>query len=181
MQTSQDKEILETYKIDKEKAFRNLLKYYNERLYYHIRSIVIDHEDANDVLQESLIKIWKALNNFRGDSALYTWLYRIATNESLNYLKAQKKKQLQALNSENEFLLSKLRVDEYFSGDEIQLKLQKAILTLPNQQRLVFNMKYFKSMKYTQIAEILELSEGTLKTHYHLAVKKIKEYLKQND
>lgn len=181
MQASQDKEILELYKIDKEKAFRLLLKYYNERLYYHIRGIVIAHEDANDVLQESLIKIWKALDNFRGDSALYTWLYRIATNESLNYLKAQKRKQLQALNSENEFLLSKLRADEYFTGDEIQLKLQKAILTLPNQQRLVFNMKYFEEMKYAQIAEILELSEGTLKAHYHLAVKKIKEYLNQND
>ncbi|MCF4101799.1 RNA polymerase sigma factor [Gillisia sp. M10.2A] len=159
-------------------AFKKLLQLYKERLYWHIRNIVKNHDDTDDVLQNTFIKIYNNIDNFKGESQLYSWMYRIATNEAITFLN-QKAKRLQ-LNSEElqHYLVENIESDIYFEGDEIQLKLQKAIAGLPQKQQQVFNMKYFQEMKYREISEILETSEGALKASYHLAVKKIKESLK---
>lgn len=158
----------------KETAFRELLSLHKERLYWHIRKIVIEHEDADDVLQNTFIKVFENINKFKGNSNIYTWMYKIATNESLNFL-GKKSKQLGISNEEwIEKQTAKLESDVYFEGDEMQLKLQKAIATLPEKQRLVFNMRYFEEMKYEKMSEILETSVGGLKASYHHAVKKIK-------
>jgi len=135
-------------KTDKTKAFNEIVKQYQERLYWHIRKIVIRHEDADDVLQKSFMKVWRYLDNFEGKSALYTWVYRIATNESINFLNQQKGKQTESFENYEHYLSQNLESDSYFSGDEIQRKLQQAILTLPEKQRIVFNMKYFDDLKY---------------------------------
>jgi len=149
---------------------------YNKRLYWHVRKIVICHDDADDVVQNTFIKAWKALPNFRGDSQLYTWLYRIATNEALSFIKKKKKHLFQSIDSVS-FQLE-FKVDSsYFTGTEIEKKLQKAILTLPTKQRLVFNMKYFDELKYDEISEILGTSVGALKANYHHAKQKIEKYL----
>ncbi|MCD6544551.1 MAG: RNA polymerase sigma factor [Flavobacteriaceae bacterium] len=150
---------------------------YKERLYWHIRKIVLIHDDADDVLQNTFIKIFNNISKFKGDSKLYSWMYRIATNESLTHLK--KKASLHKINNETlqNQLVEKLEADVYFDGDEIQLKLQKALATLPQKQRLVFNMKYFDHMKYDDISEVLETSVGALKASYHHARKKIEAYL----
>ena len=162
----------------KEAAFRNLITQYKERLYWHIRKIVIVHDDTDDVLQNTFIKIFKNIDNFKGDSKLYSWMYRIATNEALTFLKVKSKK-LGVDNEElQERMANNLQADVYFEGDEIQLKLQKAIALLPEKQKLVFNMKYFEELKYEEISEILETSIGGLKASYHLAVKKIEASLK---
>lgn len=158
-------------------AFSQLVEQYSEQLYWQIRKIVLDHEDANDVLQNSFIKIWSAIDNFRGDSKLSTWLYRIAINESIAFLNKQRAQNNISIDDADTFLLSKLEGDPYFDGDEAQLVLQKAILTLPEKQRLVFNMKYFDEMKYEEMSEILKTSVGALKASYHHAVKKIEEFL----
>jgi RNA polymerase sigma factor (sigma-70 family) len=149
---------------------------YNKRLYWHVRKIVICHDDADDVVQNTFIKAWKALPNFRGDSQLYTWLYRIATNEALSILKKKKKHLFQSIDSVSFELESKVD-SSYFTGTEIEKKLQKAILTLPTKQRLVFNMKYFDELKYDEISEILGTSVGALKANYHHAKQKIEKYL----
>jgi RNA polymerase sigma factor (sigma-70 family) len=149
---------------------------YNKRLYWHVRKIVICHDDADDVVQNTFIKAWKALPNFRGDSQLYTWLYRIATNEALSFLKKKKKHLFQSIDSVSFELESKVD-SSYFTGTEIEKKLQKAILTLPTKQRLVFNMKYFDELKYDEISEILGTSVGALKANYHHAKQKIEKYL----
>lgn len=165
-----------------EKAFRLILSSYKERIYYHVRKIVVDHDDADDVTQETFIKIWRNLDKFRGDSKLYTWLYRIATNEALTFLQ-KKRKDLSVSIDDNEMLVAGLeapRSDAYLSGDEIQIKLQKALLELTDKQRVVFNLKYFENLKYEEIAEITETSVGGLKATYHFAVKKIEEYLARN-
>ncbi len=159
-------------------AFHVLVKTYQERLYWHIRKIVMNHDDADDVLQNTFLKVWRSIEGFREESSLYTWLYRIATNESITFLNSKKKKSLVALNEESEYLLENLTSDPYFEGDEIQLKLQKAIVRLPEKQRIVFNMKYFDEMKYDDMAEILNTSVGALKASYHHAVKKVEDYLK---
>jgi len=161
----------------RDKAFRIIISEYQERLYWHIRKIVIRHEDADDVLQNTFIKAWQNADSFRQDSRLYTWLYRIATNESLNFLRKEKNKYRLSWEDVGENLAGSLKSDEYFNGDSIQLKLQEAILKLPERQRLVFNMRYFDEMKYDEIAEILDLSIGALKASYHHAVKKIKTIL----
>ena len=161
------------------KAFEVLINTYKERLYWHIRRIVIDHDDTDDVLQNTFIKVFRNIDNFKGASKLYSWMYRIATNEALSFLKAKSKK-LGVSNDElQERLANNLQADVYFEGDEIQLKLQKAIALLPEKQKLVFNMKYFEELKYKEISEILGTSEGSLKTSYHLAVKKIEASLKE--
>jgi RNA polymerase sigma-70 factor (ECF subfamily) len=161
----------------KETAFRELLNLYKERLYWHIRKIVISHDDTDDVLQNTFIKVYRSIDKFKGDSKLYSWLYRIATNESITHINKNAKR-LQISNEEHQNLaLNNLTADVYFEGDEIQLKLQKAIATLPQKQQLVFNMKYFDNLKYKEIAEILETSEGALKASYHIAVKKIESFL----
>ena len=161
----------------KEAAFRELLHLYKERLYWHIRKIVISHDDADDVLQNTFIKVHRSIDKFKGDSKLFSWLYRIATNESITHINKNAKR-LQISNEEHQtYAINNLTADVYFEGDEIQLKLQKAIATLPQKQQLVFNMKYFDDLKYKEISEILETSEGALKASYHIAVKKIESFL----
>lgn len=161
-------------------AFQLIVAKYQERLYWHIRRMVISHEDADDVLQETLIKSWKGLKNFKAESKLYTWLYRIATNETITFLNKKRKRFFISFNDVEQELTNKLGQDDFFTGDEIQLKLQKAILTLPEKQRLIFNMKYYDEMKYDEISSILKTSVGGLKASYHIAVKKIETFLKDN-
>ena len=164
----------------KEQAFRALITLYKERLYWHIRHIVKSHDDTDDVLQNTFIKIFKNIHSFKGDSKLFSWMYRIATNEAITFIN-QNAKRLQTTSEEAQTLaINKLSSDVYFEGDAIQLKLQKAIAILPEKQQLVFNMKYFQELKYSEMSEILETSEGALKASYHLAVKKIEAYLTQN-
>lgn len=162
----------------KEQAFRKLVSQYKERLYWHIRKIVISHDDADDVLQNTFIKIFNNINTFKAESKLYSWMYRIATNEAITFInKKAKEKKVDITNYQQE-MANNLEDDTWFSGNEIQLILQKAIATLPQKQQLVFNMKYFDEMKYSEIAEILETSVGGLKASYHYAVKKIENYIK---
>ncbi|WP_298790502.1 RNA polymerase sigma factor [uncultured Allomuricauda sp.] len=160
------------------RAFEVLVNTYKERLYWHIRRIVLNHDDADDVLQNTFIKVYRNIEGFKGDSKLYSWMYRIATNESLTFLK-QKSKKLGISDEElKTTMIENLQSDVYFEGSEIQLKLQQAMATLPDKQKLVFTMKYFQEMKYDEISEVLETSVGALKASYHLAVKKIETYLK---
>ncbi len=167
-------------KTSKEQAFRALLSLYKERLYWHIRNIVKSHDDADDVLQNTFIKIYKNIHNFKGDSKLFSWMYRIATNEAITLLNKNAKR-LQITSEElQQLAINNLTSDVYFEGDAIQLKLQKAIATLPEKQQLVFNMKYFEDIKYKDMSVILETSEGALKASYHIAVKKIEAYLTDN-
>jgi RNA polymerase sigma factor (sigma-70 family) len=177
-----DEELLEQFRNPDTRnyAFNLLVRKHQQRLYWHVRRIVIDHDDANDVIQNIFIKVWKALDNFRADSQLYTWLYRIATNESVTFLNAKKKRFAVSLDGVENELSNHLTNDVYFSGDKIQMKLQQAVLKLPTQQRLVFNMKYYDGMKYEEIAEILNISVGGLKANYHHAVKKIEKYITGN-
>ena len=162
------------------KAFENIVLQYNEQLYWKIRRIVLDHEDANDVLQNTFLKAWKKLPEFKGDSKMSTWLYRIAVNESLDFLR--KKKVANAVSSDAELsVANRLMADEYFDGDRGQALLYEAIATLPGVQRTVFNMRYFDEMKYSEISKILETSEGALKASYHIAVQKISEYVKRKN
>lgn len=174
-----DKLLLEQLKSEKhkEQAFKSLLTLYKERLYWHIRNMVKSHDDADDVLQNTFIKIYKNINNFKGDSKLFSWMYRIATNESITHIN-KKAKRLQITNEEvQQLAINNLESDVYFEGNSIQLKLQQAIATLPQKQQQVFNLKYFENIKYKDMADILETSEGALKTSYHLAVKKIEAFL----
>jgi len=176
---TKDKELVKQLqtKTSKDQAFRTLISLYKERLYWHIRNIVKSHDDADDVLQNTFIKVYKSIDNFKGDSKLYSWLYRIATNESITLMNKNAKR-LQVTSEEVQNLaINNLQADVYFEGDEIQLKLQKAIATLPDKQQLVFNMKYFQNIKYKDMADILETSEGALKASYHIAIKKIEKYL----
>jgi RNA polymerase sigma factor (sigma-70 family) len=162
-----------------EMAFKKLLTDYKERLYWHIRKIVIDHEDADDVLQNTFIKVFENISKFKGNSNIFTWMYRIATNESLSFL-GKKARHLGISNEEwIEKQVENLETDVFFDGDEMQLKLQKIIATLPEKQRLVFNMRYFEEMKYEKMSEILETSVGGLKASYHHAVKKIKNKINE--
>jgi RNA polymerase sigma-70 factor (ECF subfamily) len=164
-------------KTSKEQAFRTLVSLYKERLYWHIRNIVKSHDDTDDVLQNTFIKVYKSIDNFKGDSKLYSWLYRIATNESITLInKNAKRLQITSEDVQN-LAINNLQADVYFEGDAIQLKLQKAIATLPEKQQLVFNMKYFQDIKYKDMADILETSEGALKASYHIAIKKLEKYL----
>ena len=162
-------------------AFHVLVKTYQERLYWHIRKMVMNHDDADDVLQNTFMKVWRSIDSFREESSLYTWLYRIATNESITFLNSKKKKSLMSLSEENEYLMDNLMSDPYFEGDEIQLKLQQAILRLPEKQRIVFNMKYFDEMKYEDMSQILDTSVGALKASFHHAAKKVEDYIKNID
>lgn len=164
----------------KQVAFRSVVTLYKERLYWHVRKIVLDHEDADDILQNTFIKVWRNIDSFRADSGLYTWLYRIATNESLTFLNQKKRKSFRGTDEEvNDYLVENIQADPYFNGDDLQHKLQEAIATLPEKQRLVFNMRYYDDIKYQDMEKILDTSEGALKASYHHAVKKISEYLKK--
>tara|TARA_R110002124_G_scaffold88041_1_gene226242 strand:- start:9736 stop:10284 length:549 start_codon:yes stop_codon:yes gene_type:complete len=162
----------------KEKAFRELVSTYKERLYWHIRKIVISHDDADDVLQNTFIKVFRGIDNFKQESQLFSWMYRIATNESISFINKKAKEKNVDISDYQHSLTSNLDSDLHFDGDQIQLILQKAIKTLPTKQQLVFNMKYFDELKYKEISEILETSEGALKASYFHAVKKIEDYIK---
>ena len=161
-------------------AFELIVKKYQQKLYWHIRKMLISHDDTDDVLQNTLINAYYGLENFREDAALYTWLYRIATNEALSAIKRKKRRLFLNLDDVRSQLEKTLQEDVYVNGDDIQIKLQKAILTLPEKQRIVFNMKYFDEMKYEDISEILNTSIGALKASFHHAVKKIEKYLEED-
>lgn len=158
-------------------AFNELIKIYSEPLYWQIRRLVQDHEDANDLLQNTFIKAWSSLENFRGDAKLSTWLYKIAINESLTFLARERKRNHLSLDDQESVLANTIEADTYFDGDEVNKLLRKAITKLPEKQRLVFNMKYFDDMKYEEISEIVGTSVGALKASYHHAVKKIIDML----
>lgn len=162
-------------------ACHRLVKLYQERLYWHIRKILLNHEDTDDVLQNTFVKVWKSIGNFREESSLYTWLYRIATNEAITFLNSKKRRSLLPLNDASDYLMENLTSDPYFEGDKLQMKLQQAILQLPDKQRIVFNMKYFDEMKYEDMSKILDTSVGALKASYHHAAKKIEEFIKNSD
>ena len=161
-------------------AFRQLVSQYSRRLYGHIRGIVLDHDDANDVMQNTFIKVFRSLPGFKGDSKLFSWMYRIATNEALTFLSQRAKKSNTTSEEVQQKALDKLEADVYFEGDEIQLKLQNAVAKLPEKQQLVFRMKYFDELKYEEMSEILGTSVGALKASYHIAAKKIEEYVNAN-
>lgn len=181
MQNSEDKLISRLQdRSSSQEAFRELISEYKERLYWHIRNIVKNHDDSDDVLQNTFLKVYRNIDQFKGDSKLYSWMYRIATNESITFLN-KKSRRLKITSEElQNQIIDNLESDVYFEGDEIQLKLQKAIAKLPEKQQLVFNMKYFEELKYREMSEILDTSEGALKASYHIAAKKIEEYLKSN-
>ncbi|MBO5764358.1 MAG: RNA polymerase sigma factor [Bacteroidales bacterium] len=172
-----DKKILYLYKEEgkREFAFNLIVQKYSERLYWHIRSLTLDHQDTNDLLQTTLIKIWSNLPSFREESKLYTWIYRIATNEALTFLKRKQLTSFLSLSSYDAVLENKLESDSCFNGDKMQKALQKAILKLPPTQRVVFNFRYFQEMPYEEISQIMNTSVGSLKASYHHAYKKIKK------
>lgn len=163
--------------LTREASYRELISTHKQRLYWHIRKIVLNHEDADDVLQNTFIKVFRHIEGFNGDSKLYSWMYRIATNESISFLNKKAKHLHVDMKTLQEQGVDNLRADVYFDGDEIQLKLQKAIISLPQKQQLVFNMKYFDDLKYEEISEILGTSVGALKASYHHARKKIELFL----
>jgi len=177
-----DKELMVLFRKpeSRESAFNLIVKQYQEKLYWHIRKLVIDHDDTDDLLQNTFIKVWSALESFRQEAGLYTWLYRIATNEALSFLNSKRRRFLLPLVDVEKQLSGMLDKDPYFNADELQLNLQKALLTLPEKQRIVFNMKYFDEMKYEDMAVILETSVGALKASYHHAVKKIENYISEH-
>ncbi|MDR2968734.1 MAG: sigma-70 family RNA polymerase sigma factor [Tannerellaceae bacterium] len=158
-------------------AFTKIVGMYGENLYWQIRKMVLDHDDANDILQNTFLKAWMNIDYFRGEAKIFTWLYKITFNECITFLTKQRAMNNISIDDTDIFLLERLKGDEYFDGDEAQTKLQAAILTLPEKQRIVFNMKYFDEMKYEDMSEILGTSVGALKSSYHYAVKKVEEFL----
>jgi RNA polymerase sigma factor (sigma-70 family) len=177
--TIQDTELLLQFRdpATREKAFTAIIKKYQEKLYWHIRRMVVEHEDANDVLQNVFIRVWNGLDNFREDSQLYTWLYRIATNECLSYLEQQKRKSSASLDEMESGLSNKVIADKYFDPNKLEWKLQLAIQQLPEKQRVVFTLRYYDEMPYEEMSRVLDTSEGALKASYHHAVKKIEDYI----
>ena len=183
MKQVEDEEILEKFSVEKTRneAFNLLIKKYQEKIYWHVRRLVVDHDDADDLVQEVFIKVWKNLSKFRNDSKLYTWIYRIATNESITFLNKKKQQNNTPLDEVSEELSESLVASSYFNGDKIQMKLQQALLTLPEKQRLIFNMKYYDDLKYEEISEILGTTVGALKASFHIAVKKIEVIMLNDD
>jgi len=161
-------------------AFQKLLKEYQKPLYNHVRNILLNHDDADDVLQNTFVKVFQNLNKFKGESKLFSWMYRIATNEALTFLNQKAKKSGVSSETLQSKAIDNLKADIYFDGNEIQIKLQKAIIQLPEKQQLVFKMKYFEDLKYEEISEILGTSVGALKASYHHAVKKIEAFVTTN-
>jgi RNA polymerase sigma-70 factor (ECF subfamily) len=180
--TLSDSELLVEFRnpVTKEKAFTSLIKKYQEKLYWHLRRMVVDHDDANDVLQNVMIRVWNGLENFREDSQLYTWLYRVATNECLTFLEQQKKRTAVSLSDVESGLENKIKADQNFDGNKLEWKLQLGIQQLPEKQRIVFQLRYYDEMPYEEMSRVLETSEGALKASYHHAVKKIEEYIKNH-
>jgi len=175
----EDKELLGLFRESstKEMAFTAIIKKFQEKLYWHIRKMVISHDDTNDMLQNVFIKVWKGLDNFREDSQLYTWLYRVATNECLTFLEQKKKKGTISLGDDENGLSNTIRADKNFDANRLEWKLQLAIQKLPERQRLVFNLRYYEDMPYEKMSKILDTSEGALKASYHHAAKKIEQYI----
>lgn len=182
MKEISDKELVKLFKSknQKKEAFTLIVKKHQVRLYWHIRNIVLIHDDADDVIQNTFIKIWDNLSKFNEEAKLYTWMYRIATNESLSFLNKKNKHKFLSLEENKKFLENTLMGDPWFNGDEAQKKLQQALISLPEKQRLVFNMRYFQELKYNEISNILDTSVGALKASYHHAVKKIEHFLKSD-
>ena len=174
----EDRELLIKLRNDDSKnyGFNLLVRKYQQKIYWHIRKMVIDHDDTDDLVQEVFVKVWKNIDSFREDSQLFTWIYRIATNECLNFLKKKRSRFFLPIHDVANELSTLLDSNPHLDGDKIQVKLQKALLTLPDKQRMVFNMKYFDEMKYEEISEITDTSVGALKANFHHAVKKIEEY-----
>lgn len=177
--TTQDSELLLQFRnpATKEQAFTSIIKKYQEKLYWHVRRMVVEHEDANDVLQNVFIRVWNGLENFREDAQLYTWLYRIATNECLTFIEQQKKKASVSLSDVESGLSNKIIADKHFDPKRLEWKLQLAIQQLPEKQRIVFCLRYYDEMPYEEMSRVLETSEGALKASYHHAVKKIEDYI----
>jgi RNA polymerase sigma factor (sigma-70 family) len=164
----------------RDSAFTSIVKKYQQKLYWHIRRMVVDHDDANDVIQNVFIKVWKGLDGFREDSTLYTWLYRIATNESLSFLEQKKRKGTVSLTDNEADLSQTVRADKDFDASKMEWKLQLAIQQLPEKQRVVFHLRYYDEMPYAEMSSVLDTSEGALKASYHIAVKKIEEFILNN-
>ncbi|MEI6766167.1 MAG: RNA polymerase sigma factor [Bacteroidota bacterium] len=179
MENISDKDILKNFRDESTRhaAFDSLVISYRKRIYWHIRRMVLNHDDADDLVQDTFIKIWNSLADFREDSVLFTWIYRIATNETLNFLRKKKLHNLIPFSGVEHSLSNSLKDDSYYSADEIQHKFQKALLTLPEKQRLVFNMRHHDELSYAQISEILGTSEGALKASFHIALKKVEKIL----
>ena len=177
--TTDDKELLELFRdpSQRERAYTAIVKKYQEKIYWHVRRMVVDHDDAHDVVQNVFIKVWKGLDNFREDAKLYTWLYRIASNESLTFIEQQKKRQIVSFEYAQSGLADRLKADKDFDPNKLEWKLQMAIQQLPEKQKLVFSLRYYDEMPYEDMSRILETSEGALKASYHHAVKKIEEYI----
>lgn len=177
----QDEQILALMRQERsfEQGFRLLMQHYQERLYWHIRRMVLTHDDANDVLQNTLIKVYRGILQFEGKSQLYTWLYRIATNEALTFLQSKSRRSADALDDMMVALANRLKADEWFDGDEVQIQLQQAIAQLPDKQRQVFNLRYFDEMPYEEMSVLLDTSTGALKASFHHAVKKVEQFFKE--
>jgi RNA polymerase sigma factor (sigma-70 family) len=179
----EDSEILAKFRdpASRNLAFNQLVRKYQQKVYWHVRKMVIDHADADDLTQDVFVKVWKNLENFRQDAQLFTWIYRIATNECLSFLQSKRRRFFLPLNDVGAELAAKIEADPAIAGDEIELKLQKAILRLPDKQRLVFNLRYYDEMPYEQMAEVTGTSVGALKASYHHAVRKIEDYVTAAD
>lgn len=175
-----DLQLVQTFKQEalKEKAFNEIVKRYQQRLYWHIRRMVISHDDTDDVLQNVLVKVWRNLAEFRSESNLYTWLYRIATNESLTFLDSQKRRKALSISDYETGLANTLKAEKGFDANKLEWKLQQAILSLPEKQRTVFNLRYYDEMPYEEMSQVLDTSVGALKASYHHAVKKIEAIIK---
>lgn len=175
-----DKELISLHNEGRyELVFDKLVKTYSQRLYWHLRHFTASHEDADDLLQDVFVKVWQTLPNFRGGSSFYTWLYRVATNEAISWLRKQKVRSALSFDRLDNFLSARVEADAYFDGDELQRELQKAIATLSGKQKQVFLLRYYDEMPYEQISEILGSSVGSLKVTYHNAYNKIKEILQR--
>lgn len=181
MKEWQDAELLDLLRSAKtrERGFRLLIETHQERLYWHVRRMVTDHSDADDVLQNTFIKAFKGIARFKGKSKLYTWLYRIATNEAITFLQKRNRRNTLTIDDEEQGLSERLTADPFFDGDEVQAKLMAAVDSLPAKQKAVFNLRYFDEMSYKEISGICETSVGALKASYHHAVKKIEAFFKQ--
>lgn len=162
-------------------AFTDVINTYSEPLYWQIRRMVQSHDDANDLLQNTFMKAWQSLENFRGEAKLSTWLYKIAINESIGFLERERKRMSMSIDDQESQLAMKIEADDNIDGDRLALKLRKAIASLPEKQRLVFNMRYYDDVKYEDMSEVLGTSVGALKASYHLAVKKIEKYFEEHD
>lgn len=175
----EDRELLDMFKdeLTRDLAFTAIVKKYQQRLYWHIRRMVVNHDDADDLLQNVFMKIWRALNGFREESQLYTWMYKIATNECITFLEQKKKKATEAIDDEDSGLSNQVKAEKGFDAEKLEWKLQLAIQKLPTKQKLVFNLRYFDEMPYEQMSRMLGTSEGALKASYHHAVKKIEDYI----